>query len=49
MMYNNNVFMNIATLMAEDTGASELRNPMNSGMTATGWLSRLFSRKNRKH
>ena len=49
MMYSNNVFMNIATLMAEDTGASELRNPMNSGMMATGWLSRLFSRKNRKH
>ena len=49
MIYSNNVFMNIATLMAEDTGAAELRNPMNSGMKATGWLSRIFGWKNRKH
>ena len=51
MMMNNNpeMFMNIATLMAEDTGAPELRNPLNSGMQAKGWLSRLFGKKNWNH
>ena len=47
MMMNNDRFMNIATLLAEDTGAPELRNPLNSGMRAKGLLSRLFGRKNR--
>ena len=47
MMMNNDCFMNIATLLAEDTGAPELRNPLNSGMRAKGLLSRLFGRKNR--
>ena len=36
---------NLASLMAEDAGAPELRNPLNSGMTAKSWLSRLFSKK----
>lgn len=49
MMMNNNQFMNIATLLAEDTGAPELRSPLNSGMRAKRLLSRLFSRKNRNH
>ena len=47
MMNNENMFMNIATVLAEDTGAPELRNPLNSGMKAESWLRRLFSRKNR--
>ena len=49
MMMNNVQFMNIAAVLAEDTGAPELRNPLNSGMRAKGLLSRLFSRKNRNH
>ena len=51
MMMNNNheMFMNIATLMAEDAGAPELRNPLAGSMQAKGWLSRLFGRKNRNH
>ena len=51
MMMNNNpeMFMNIATLMAEDAGAPELRNPLAGGMQAKGWLSRLFGRKNSNH
>ena len=47
MMNHNEQFMNIATLLAEDTGAPELRNPLNSGMRAKGLLHRLFTRKNR--
>ena len=39
---------NIANLLAEDTGAPELRNPLNSGMKAKSWLNRLFGRKNRE-
>ena len=34
---------NIATMLAEDAGAPELRNPMNSGMRAAGRRSRLFT------
>ena len=49
MMTMNNTFMNISTLLAEDAGAPELRNPLNSGMRAKGLLSRFFSRKNRNH
>jgi len=49
LMMNNNQFMNIATLLAEDTGAPELRNPLNSGMRAKGLLRRLFARKNRNN
>lgn len=48
MMTNNttdNLFTNIASLMAEDTGAPELRNPLNSGMRAKGFFTRLFGRK----
>ena len=48
MMNNENMFMNIAAVLAEDTGTPELRNPLNSGMRAKSWLSRLFSRKNSK-
>lgn len=48
-MMNNEQFMNIAAQLAEDTGAPELRNPLNSGMQAKGWLSRLFGRKTREH
>ena len=47
MMMNSNAFMNISTLLAEDAGAPELRNPLNSGMRARGLLNRLLSRKNR--
>ena len=38
---------NIASQIAEDAGAPELRNPLNSGMRAKNLLSRLFSRKNK--
>ena len=37
----------IAAMMAEDSGAPELRNPLNSGMKARSLLSRLFGRKNK--
>ena len=47
MIMNSNPFMNISTVLAEDAGAPELRNPLNSGMRAKGLLSRLLSRKNR--
>jgi len=40
---------NMANMLAEDAGVPELRNPLNSGMQAKGLLSRIFSRKNRKH
>ena len=49
MMTTNSPFMNIATMMAEDTGAPELRNPLTSGMRAKGLLNRLFGRKTRNH
>ena len=48
-MMNNEQYMNIAAQLAEDTGAPELRNPLNSGMQAKGWLSRLISLISRKH
>ena len=44
---NRDQIINIAAVMAEDTGAPELRNPLNSGMRAKGLLSRLFGRKNK--
>lgn len=44
-MMNNNM----AYMLAEDAGAPELRNPLASGMQATGWLSRLISLISRKH
>ena len=47
MINNNHMFMNIAAVLAEDTGAPELRNPLSCGMRAESWLSRLFGRKNR--
>ena len=48
MMNYENTFMNIATMLAEDTGAPELRNPLNSGMRSKSWLNRIFGRKNRQ-
>jgi hypothetical protein len=47
MMTMNNAFMNISTMLAEDAGAPELRNPLAGGMRAKGLLGRLFGRKNR--
>ena len=44
-MMNNNM----ANMLAEDAGAPELRNPLNSGMQATSWLNRLISLICRKH
>ena len=44
-MMNNNM----ATMLAEDAGAPELRNPLAGGMQATGWLNRLISLIRRKH
>ena len=40
LMYNNDRMMNIAARMAEDVGAPELRNPLNSGMMFKGILAR---------
>ena len=39
--------MNMAAMMAEDTGSMELRNPLNSGMRSgsKGIIHRLFGRK----
>ena len=45
LMYNNDRMMNIAARMAEDVGAPELRNPLNSGMRFKGILALLFGRK----
>lgn len=45
LMYNNEQVMNIATRMAEDVGAPELRKPLNSGMRFKGILALLFGRK----
>lgn len=37
---------NMATMLAEDTGAYELRNPLTGGMRKhAGWTRRLFGRK----
>ena len=47
MMTVNNAFMNISTVLAEDAGAPELRNPLAGGMRAKGLLGKLFGRKNR--
>ena len=47
MMTMNNAFMNISTMLAEDAGAPELRNPLAGGMRAKGLLGKLFGRKNR--
>ena len=35
---------NMASMLAEDVHAPELRNPKNSGMRFSGWLSRLVGR-----
>ena len=35
----------MANMMAEDTGAMELRNPLTSGMQKRSWLRKLFARK----
>ena len=44
MMMNS---MNMATMMAEDTGAAELRNPLNSGMRprAKRFIHRIFGKR----
>ena len=40
---------NMSAMIAEDTGAAELRNPMCSGMRKkAGWFQRLFGRKPKK-
>lgn len=49
MMTMNNAFMNISTMLAEDAGAPELRNPLAGGMRAKGLLGKLFGRKNRAY
>ena len=48
MNYMSNMpIHNIAELLAEDAGAPELRNPLNSGMRAKDLLTRIFGRKNK--
>ena len=39
------MFYNMANMMAEDAGAYELRNPLNSGMRKHSWFRRWFMRK----
>ena len=43
---NRDQFINIAAMLAEDTGAPELRNPLNSGMRiqSRSLLGRLLDR-----
>ena len=36
--------VNMASVLAEDVHAPELRNPKNSGMRFGGWLGRLIGR-----
>lgn len=37
--------MSMASVLAEDVNAPELRNPKNSGMRFVGWLKKLAGRK----
>ena len=39
-MYKPTSYM--STMLAEDAGAPELRNPNNSAIRARSWLARLF-------
>ena len=47
MNMNTENWKSMAGMMAEDTGAYELRNPVNSGMRHNGhvFFARLFDRK----
>ncbi len=45
---NRDQIINIAAMMAEDAGAPELRNPLNSGMKSEGLLSWLVDRITRR-
>ena len=44
-MMNVNISMNMAAMLAEDTGLMELRNPRVSGIRAESFLKRLFRRR----
>ena len=44
MLMNQMLFMNMSAMMAEDSGAPELRNPLSTGMRSRSLLSRLFGR-----
>ena len=37
--------MNISTMISEDVGAPELRNPLDSTMKKESWIKRLLKRK----
>ena len=37
--------MNISTMISEDVGAPELRNPLASAMKKESWIKRLLKRK----
>lgn len=45
---NRDQIINIAAMLAEDTGAPELRNPLNSAMQTQGLLGRLLDRISRR-
>ncbi|MBR0513522.1 MAG: hypothetical protein IJK06_04630 [Clostridia bacterium] len=45
---NRDQIINIAAVMAEDTGAPELRNPLNSVMESRSLLDRLLDRISRR-
>jgi hypothetical protein len=44
-MISMSMNMNLATVLAEDTGIMELRNPRVSGIRAESFLKRLFRRR----
>ena len=44
MMNRMNNTMNLANILAEDSGIMELRNPKISGMRKQSWLKRLFKK-----
>ena len=47
MMNNWYCTANMSTMLAEDAGAPELRNPIHSGIRARGWLFRLIFKSRR--
>ncbi len=47
MISMNGQAMKFAAQLAEDAGAPELRNPLNSGMRAKGLRERLFCHESR--
>ena len=45
MMNLMNSTMNLANVLAEDSGIMELRNPLVSGMSKQSWLKKIFRKR----